>query len=119
MGNRPLPAATKAASRFERPPGTITAGAVLLAALIVSVIGSVVTYQNVQTAFARHNAYDHARESLAQLLKLQLDEESSLRGYLSTGKTFYLQPYADARPQYDPVFNELVKFVNSSGVTGA
>ena len=80
MGMRPLATAPRPASRYVRPPGSITAGVVLLWALVVSVIGSIVTYNNVRSAFMHHNAYDSAREELAQLLKLQLDEETSLRG---------------------------------------
>jgi serine phosphatase RsbU (regulator of sigma subunit) len=119
MGTRPLATAPRAASRYVRPPGSITAGVVLLCALVVSVIGSIVTYNNVRAAFVHHNAYDSAREELAQLLKLQLDEETSLRGYLSTGKTIYLEPYTEASPQFDPVFRQLVQIVNAAGVAGA
>jgi serine phosphatase RsbU (regulator of sigma subunit) len=106
-------------TRFERPPGTITAGAVLLVALVVSVVGSWFSYTTVRSILVRHEAYDGARERLAQILQLQTDEETALRGYLSTGKPYFLEPLVAAQAQFDPTFADLVRFVNDSGVIGA
>ncbi len=106
-------------TRFERPPGTITAGAVLLVALVVSVVGSWFSYTTVRSILIRHEAFDGARERLAQVLQLQTDEETALRGYLSTGKPYFLDPLVTAQSQFDPTYADLVRFVNDSGVVGA
>jgi CHASE3 domain sensor protein len=104
------------ATRGERPAGTLTAGAVLLVALVVSIIGSIVTYQNVRTAFTRNDAYDHARESLAQCLQIQLNEETGLRGYLATDKTDFLDIYVKSAPQFAQVYTDLMRSVQSAGM---
>ncbi len=41
------------------------------------------------------------------ILKLLLDMETSLRGYLLTGEEHFLQPYRSAAPQVEPALSEL------------
>lgn len=118
MHDKPQGGDGRPASRFERP-GTITAGAVLAVALVVSVLGSVVTYASVRSAFAQHTAIDRTRDDLAKLFQLELDQETGLRGYISTGERVFLEPYNEAKPQYTPLFDELERYVNSSSVAGA
>jgi serine phosphatase RsbU (regulator of sigma subunit) len=76
-----------------------TAAAVLAIALFVSVIGSVVTYVRVDSAYKQQNAVTDAQERLEALFRNQLDEETGLRGYLASGQKQFLEPYELAMPK--------------------
>jgi serine phosphatase RsbU (regulator of sigma subunit) len=90
-------------SPFRRPAvaGANTAGAVLAIALAVSIIGSIVTFFVVRTAFVQHTAVDRAQENLAGLFRAQLEEETDLREFLATGQRPYLGPYESAAAAFD------------------
>jgi len=107
--------ASPTAPRFNRG-GTLTAGAVLAIALIVSVLGSLITYTQVSAAFARHLAIDRIREQVTTLLNLQLDEETGMRGFLASGQKLFLQPYESAAPQFDPMLRQIQAFVVSENI---
>ena len=94
---------------FDRRSTPITAGAVLAIALVVSVIGSYVTYISIRSAFAQHTAFESARSDLSTLLQLQLEEETGLRGFLSTGQRIFLEPYDNAEPSERQTYGRLVE----------
>jgi len=71
-----------------------TAGTVLAIALVISIAGSIVTYVTVRGAFAQHVLVDQAESSLASLYLLQLEEDTGLRGFLSSGQRLYLSSTA-------------------------
>ncbi len=119
MSARPAGSTTRTAPRFERPPGAFTAGAVLAVALLVSVAGSWVTYTNLRGAFDQHVAVEQAKDALSQLFQLQLDQETGLRGFVSTGQSVFLEPYEAAEPQYKSLFTQLERYVNQTNVQGA
>jgi len=85
----------------RRDGGTHTAAVVLAIALLVSIIGSVVTYVEVHAAFTQHNAVDQAQALLAKLFRQQLEEDSRLRGFLASGQKQYLNPYSSSEPDFD------------------
>lgn len=114
-----MPPSDRTPTRFERPPGTITAGAVLLVALVVSITGSYITYRSVQAAFAEHEAYDTARALLQQCQRLQLDEETGVRGFLSTGNKVFLGPYDASETKYAQDFAQLTQTVGSLSIGSA
>jgi phosphoserine phosphatase RsbU/P len=87
--------------------------------VLVSVVGSVVTYNNVRQAFTAHNLFEGASHDLQTLLQDQLQEETGLRGYISTGQHVFLQPYDDAQSGYAQTFRELQHFCTTQGITAA
>jgi CHASE3 domain sensor protein len=93
-----------------RSGGSFTAVAVLAFALIVSIVGSYITYRELSAAFQRHNAIDATTERLITLYRMQVDEETAIRGFLATGQRIYLDPYFDAERQFAPILNELAGF---------
>jgi hypothetical protein len=93
-----------------RSGGSFTAVAVLAFALIVSIVGSFITYRSLSNAFQRHNAIDTATVDLINLYRYQIDEETAIRGFMATGQPAYLQPYTDAKPKFAPIFQALTKF---------
>ena len=118
MPERPAEEGARPSSRPERP-GTITAGAVLAIAVLVSVVGSVVTYNNVRQAFTAHNLFEGATHDLQTLIQDQLQEETGLRGYISTGQPVFLRPYNDAQTGYTETFRELQHFCTTQNITAA
>ena len=119
MPENPAGDGTRATLRSERPAGTITAGAVLVVALLVSIVGSIVTYNNVRQAFTQHNQFEQATHELQTLMELQLDEETGLRGYISTGERVFLEPYQTAQPKYTLTFIQLQRFVTTQNIPAA
>jgi serine phosphatase RsbU (regulator of sigma subunit)/CHASE3 domain sensor protein len=93
--------------RNTRTGGTYTAGAVLAIALLVSIAGSIVTYVKVHSAFAQHSAVDQSMSQLAALFRMQLEEDTGVRGYLASGQRLYLVPYSLAEPEFDNTWRRL------------
>ncbi|MBV8171812.1 MAG: SpoIIE family protein phosphatase [Candidatus Eremiobacteraeota bacterium] len=114
-----MPPSDRTPTRVERPPGPVTAGAVLLVALIVSITGSYITYRSVQSAFSEHEAYDNARALLQQCEEDQLNEETGVRGFLSTGSKIFLEPYYGSETSYAQSFAQLTQAVNALKLSGA
>jgi CHASE3 domain sensor protein len=98
-----------------RAGGSFTAVAVLGLALVVSIVGSYITYGEANQAFLRHSAIDASTEHLINLYRLQIDEETGIRGFLATGKPAYLQPYIEAKPQFATLFQDLAGFNHQAG----
>ncbi len=91
-----------------------TAATVLAIALIVSVLGSVVTYLRVDDAYARQNAVVRAQTELQNILKAQLDEETSVRGFIASGQRNFLTPYYEARPNFDTSMDQLQRYLEQA-----
>jgi serine phosphatase RsbU (regulator of sigma subunit) len=87
--------------------------------VLVSVVGSVVTYNNVRQAFTAHNLFEGATHDLQTLIQDQLQEETGLRGYISTGQPVFLRPYNDAQTGYTETFRELQHFCTTQNITAA
>lgn len=118
MRDRPQDAAARPDLRFERRTTPFTAGAVLAVALVVSVIGSIVTYVNARAAFAQHTAIEHARDDLSTLLQLQTEQETALTGFLSTGQRVFLQPFYNDEPQESQIYPQMAKEMATLNILG-
>jgi serine phosphatase RsbU (regulator of sigma subunit) len=92
---------------------------VLAVALLVSVAGSLFTYSNLRAAFNRHVTVEQAKDALSELFQLQLDQETALRGFISTGQPVFLEPYESDEPKYKALFTQLERYVNQTNVQGA
>jgi serine phosphatase RsbU (regulator of sigma subunit) len=69
---------------LARGAGTLTATAILVFALIVAVTGALVTRSAINAAFSEQAHIQAAQLTLERMLKLQLDEENYVRGYVIT-----------------------------------
>lgn len=59
-------------------------------------------------------AVDEARLTLSRTLRYALDEETGIRGYVSTGEPLFLQPYRDAHPRIEALLSEMpMSFANA------
>jgi serine phosphatase RsbU (regulator of sigma subunit) len=81
--------------------GTLLLTAFLVITLIFAVQGAFETRSQITDTFARQAEIQQAQLQLEELLRLQIDEENSLRGYLLTRDPFYVAQYGQAAAGYD------------------
>jgi serine phosphatase RsbU (regulator of sigma subunit) len=82
-----------------RANGPIIAFAILLvAAMAIFGIATASVSGLISRSFATEAQVRTARQLTAQILALQLDEETGIRGWAATGSTTFLQPYRAALP---------------------
>jgi len=62
---------------------------------------------------------DQANELGPSLLSYQLDAETGLRAFMTSGRRAFLQPYLSARPLFSPTLKQLQDFVQERGITDA
>ncbi|MGP6157002.1 MAG: SpoIIE family protein phosphatase [Vulcanimicrobiaceae bacterium] len=79
-------------------------------ALIVLAYGLISTRDALESAFARQGELRATQALAGEVLKLQLDEETGIRGYVSTGLNNFLEPYTHARK---PLESDLAQLVPS------
>jgi PAS domain S-box-containing protein len=82
----------------------------LLAAVLAGVFG-LETYYLANSMQEVEHSYQVQTRSRT-LLKLLLDMETGLRGYLLTGEEHFLQPYRASATQVDPAMEELARVTN-------
>jgi len=81
--------------------GTMLLTAFFAAVGRFAVEGSFETRAQIANTFARQAQIQQAQIDLEELLRLQIDEENSLRGYLLTRDPFYSAEYRSASAGYD------------------
>src|SRR5581483_1708312 len=86
-------------------PSTLTLLAILLSSAILGVI-SYVTILDSQLKLAQLFG---ARLDIQNVVVHVVDEETGVRGYLATGEQPFLQPYRDARADFDSLVSRLEK----------
>lgn len=100
-------------------PGNLTATVILAFALAISLVGGLTTRQDIKNAFDRERRLLSGQLALQQLLTLQLDEETAVRGYTSTLDRTYLEPYYAAESQFDAVEGSLRQELRNEGLGDA
>ncbi len=88
-------------SSLARFTGTLLLTAFLVLTLAFGVEGAFETRAQIASTFARQSEIQQAQISLEELLRLQIDEENSLRGYSLTRDPFYAGQYWAAAAGYD------------------
>lgn len=89
----------------NEPLANLTATLLLTAFLVVTlgfaIEGTFETRAQIANTFARQAQIQQAQLALEELLRLQIDEESLLRGYVLTRDPFYVAQYRQAAAGYD------------------
>jgi serine phosphatase RsbU (regulator of sigma subunit) len=86
---------------FANITGTLLMTAFLVITLVFAVEGSFETRSEIANTFTRQAQIEQTQLQLEELLRLQIDEENSLRGYLLTRDPFYIAQYRQAAAGYD------------------
>jgi sigma-B regulation protein RsbU (phosphoserine phosphatase) len=112
--HRPLEGASLLKTRSSAPriPGTLVVTAFLLLAVAIAVGGAFQTRSEIAQTFNRQSQIVQAQLSLEQLLRLQIDAESSVRGYLLTRDPFYSQQYDAVIAEFDDTADSLRNVIN-------
>jgi serine phosphatase RsbU (regulator of sigma subunit) len=85
---------------LARVSGTLLMTAFLLLTLAFAVQATFETRSQIANTFARQAEIQQAQTQLEELLRLQIDEENSLRGYSLTRDEFYVGQYRQAASGY-------------------
>jgi serine phosphatase RsbU (regulator of sigma subunit) len=91
----------KLSAPLARITGTLLLPAFLVVALAFAVQGAFQTRASIADTFSRQAAIQHAQITLEELLRLQIFEESLLRGYSLTRDPFYVEQYQQAVTDFD------------------
>jgi serine phosphatase RsbU (regulator of sigma subunit) len=91
----------KLSAPLARITGTLLLPAFLVVALAFAVQGAFQTRASIAETFSRQAAIQHAQITLEELLRLQIFEESLLRGYSLSRDPFYVQQYQQAVSDFD------------------
>ena len=104
---------------MARVTGTLLLTAFLLIALAFAVLGAFQTRESMARTFARQSQIQTAQTELEELLRLQIDEENSLRGYSLTHDSFYVDQYTTAAGEFDSQERQLRQTPSSQGLITA
>ena len=74
----------------------------LLAAIVLAAIGiSIRIYTQLESAARLQRVLVQAQQQLDQIVYVQLEQETGLRGFLATGDRIFLQPYTSGSAEYE------------------
>jgi serine phosphatase RsbU (regulator of sigma subunit) len=99
--------------------GTLLMTAFLLVTLAFALQGTFETRAQIADTFARQAQIQQAQMQLEELLRLQIDEENSLRGYLLTRDPFYITQYRQAAAGYDDRERAIKRVLHAQQLVGA
>jgi len=91
----------KSRPSFLRVPGALIWTAFLALVLIIAVQGSFATRAHIAQTFDAQSRIVQAQLNLEELLRLQIDEENSVRGYVLTRDPFYVSQYTSTSQAFD------------------
>jgi len=86
---------------FLRVPGALIWTAFLVLVLGIAVQGAFATRASIARTFDEQSRIVQAQLQLEELLRLQIDEENSVRGYVLTRDPFYIQQYNSVAQAFD------------------
>jgi CHASE3 domain sensor protein len=82
-----------------------------IVALALLALTLVYGFRQVQRSARRVDRSDQVIAQANNLVKLMVDEETGLRGFLLTRDTTFLQPYQEATQHLEPEFEALFKLI--------
>ncbi|HET6274423.1 MAG TPA: SpoIIE family protein phosphatase [Candidatus Cybelea sp.] len=105
----------------NEPLANLTATLLLTAFLVVTlgfaIEGTFETRAQIASTFARQAQIQQAQLALEELLRLQIDEENLLRGYVLTRDPFYIAQYRQAAAGYDAKEAAIQKILTEERLT--
>ncbi|MBV9149557.1 MAG: SpoIIE family protein phosphatase [Candidatus Eremiobacteraeota bacterium] len=102
-----------------RGAGALTATAILAFGLFIAVNSTLATRAATSAAFERERGIQNAQLALSELLKLQVDEETAVRGFTITRENIFLEPYYAASVQFAPHDRDLSNVLADERMTEA
>ena len=93
-------------------------GALLAAIIAIAIAISVRIYTQLDSAATVQRALVSAQQALDDIVRIQLDQETGLRGYLASGETLFLQPYAQGNDAYAQGMKSFQATADTLGIPG-
>jgi len=95
----------------------------VLGALLAAIVGIAIAiafriYTQLDSTATVERALVAAQQEIDEIVRIQLDEETGLRGYLASGETLFLQPYTQGNESYDEAIDRFVSTGKNLGVPG-
>ncbi|MDE2480903.1 MAG: SpoIIE family protein phosphatase, partial [bacterium] len=106
----------KTRSSFAWIPGTVVWTAFLVIAVVIAVQGAFQTRASIAGTFAAQSRIVQAQLALEEMLRLQIDEENSVRGFSLTRDPFYRTQYAGAVAQFEAKAAQVRMAMRSEGL---
>lgn len=97
----------------------VVAGAVVFLLVAIIMVGGVAVRSTISTSFQNAENVRSAHALSLEALKLQLDEETGMRGFAATGDRVFLEPYYFATPKLKATFARLNAAVLAVGASEA
>jgi serine phosphatase RsbU (regulator of sigma subunit) len=104
---------------LARMTGTLLWTAFLGFTLFIAVQGAFQTRAQIADTFSRQSAIQQAQITLEEMLRLQIDEENSLRGYALTRDQFYVNQYYAAGNSFDGKYRSIHEVLLSQNLPRA
>jgi serine phosphatase RsbU (regulator of sigma subunit) len=104
---------------FFQIPASFVITAFLAVAVVVAVQGAFSTRASLARTFAGQADIVRAQLALEEMRRLQIDAESSVRGYSLTRDPFYRQQYANVEAQFDSRAAAVRATMTAAGLSGA
>ncbi|HXO17769.1 MAG TPA: SpoIIE family protein phosphatase [Candidatus Dormibacteraeota bacterium] len=104
---------------LARVTGTLLMTAFLVVTLAFAVQGTFETRAELASTFSHEAQIQQAQIELEELLRLQIDEENSLRGYSLTRDPFYVAQYRQAAAGFDATESSIRKTLDEQQLPGA
>jgi diguanylate cyclase (GGDEF)-like protein len=105
--------------RFAGSPISDSRVRIVSVVVVVALFTTFFAWWAVKTSTRGFAAQHSVREAMfanQRLLRMQLDEETGLRGFTTTGQRLFLEPYAAARTAFPHVLDTLRSYIAASSV---
>lgn len=83
------------------------AATVIFSLVAIIIVGGIATRSYISASFQSAENVRNARALSLETLKLQLDEETGVRGFAATGEALFLEPYHESTPKMKAAFERL------------
>jgi serine phosphatase RsbU (regulator of sigma subunit) len=98
--------------------GALVLGALLAAIIAIAIAISFRIYTQLDSAATVQRALVSAQQDLDDIVRIQLDQETGLRGYLASGETLFLQPYSQGNDAYAQAMANFQSTADTLGIAG-
>jgi serine phosphatase RsbU (regulator of sigma subunit) len=98
--------------------GALVLGALLAAIVAIAIAISFRIYTQLDSTANVQRALVAAQQEIDDVVRIQLDQETGLRGYLASGETLFLQPYSQGNDNYDRAIGDFDATSKELGISG-
>jgi serine phosphatase RsbU (regulator of sigma subunit) len=102
-----------------RSAGTLTATAILVAAVIIAITGAWNTRREIDQSFRHQMTIQRGQLALERMLKIQLDEQNYIRAYVITHDQAYIDSYRATSQRFDAERDNLRGILTQEGLPDA